>query len=276
VNFGFLTVSIVILLFLFFVPRLAENPVILRLGQILFVLGIIILVLGFRKRKHVGFSDRNRNFITETKITSGNEEQIRKVIELIKSNSKLAHEADPQKPFPDSKPQFELVEYNVPDFMNKSTTRFFEKEFIDSEKSLADEVAFRFRYDELSQQTTRAWVGNSSWTSLGCNLAYISIAIFAFPRIFQVQTSRAAIYTACFFFVLAVIAFLMRFVKEEIICFRNQENRIIHCLKVTRSNKDKVDEILRFLQARRADNSADLDVQLHGKHEEKIKQEESY
>jgi len=257
-SFALSVIGIVGILAIFFSSLLHENVTVLRTMQILFLAGIALFVWGFIKAKYCYFVDTNNMFVPAIRINSVNEESLHNAVKSVKQKSKDIVEASPKNPFPETNPVFEFIEYDVPDFLNKSTTRFYENELIDSEKSFTDEVVTRVRYKDLNSQITRGRHGNSNWISIGCNLGYVAFFVLSSMFLFGLPVTGMGIRISLIFLALALIAFLLKFVKEEYVYLQDKRNRTVYWMKISRANREKVDEIIQFLQKKISENSASL------------------
>jgi hypothetical protein len=247
-NLGLSLVIIPSLIFLFFIPNLSSNVIAQRVGQVTLIIGAILYLTGFAKYKHCFFFDKNNNLLNAININTSNQERAKIAIELVKQKSKIIEEANPEIPFPESEPIHEFVDYDISDSLYKSTTRFYKTELIDHEKSLTDEAVTCIKYNELNGKITHGKSGNSNWTPFGCNLMYLGLVILSFPKIFNLPTTKFELILAITFGILSIIAFLLRFVKGDIVYFENQENRIVYSMRITKRNKEQVDQILQFIE----------------------------
>lgn len=235
-----------------FFSGLLEISIILRTGQAIFFIGVILYLSGLIKSNDCYFRDKNNDFITSIKINSKNKEDANKAIDLVKQKSPYIDETNPDDPFPKLDPLFEFIDYDIPDFLNKSTTRFYETELIDNEKGLTEEVVTRVKYSELNKKIIRAKRGNDNWNSIGRFLGYSGLMISASSWVFRFPKVINAIAEDIFWVLLttALISFLLMYIKEEIIYFYNNANRVVYWMKVTRTNKEKVEQILQFIQSK--------------------------
>lgn len=256
-NFGFwLLFSIMLefsLLVSVFYNFAATHLVLLRIGQILYVCGLILYITSFKKSWHIYISDRNDNILTYMKLTPHNQDRITQVINAIKNKSENVQEFSAASPFPEEKAAFEHTYYN-PSEMETTIDRFYENEIIGFEKSIFSERIYDIQYSRLSGKIYRGKLGNDIWgTVLNVVTLLVSIIIgffLGFGITLGIPISMNLAYAVLGLYALVLISLPIKFIKREVIGLYDKNGNILYWTYLNRANKDKVEEIIKFIQSR--------------------------
>jgi len=239
-------------LYLIFLHFIYPNLFLIRIGQILYILAILLYITSFFKSCYIIFSDKNDNFLTRIKQTRHNHDLIVKVIETIKNNSEDLQETSSTSPFPDVKPSFEHIAYNNLN-TKKTIDRFYENKILGFQKSIVGENVYSIKYSQLSGKVYRGKIGNKD--DQGCVLSigvflgsFFSGLVFGF----SVFPKMAIIYFAFVFGLLAIfsVSFILKFMKQEIVGLYDLNGDIEYWTRTNRSNKEKFEEIIKYVQSR--------------------------
>jgi len=236
--------------------RLLQSNVFVRLEQTAYIIGILVLILGAIKKEYCQLFDKNGNFITEIRINSKNEEDIDKAIDLVKSKVNAVDVTDPDDPFPNANYLFEYISRDIADYISKSTTRFYETELVDYEKSLIDERVTRVKYEELGERIIRGKQRNSRWGNIGILLIFLGGILFQFMYVFyftkQIYEVEFPILRLISWIIMGsgFLAFFIGLIKEESIVFFNHKNQYIYSVQIARANKKKAELILEFIRSK--------------------------
>jgi hypothetical protein len=249
---GFMLIGLLSIFSVFFYKALYGNLVLLTIVQFLLPIAAFLYFMGFIiKRLYCQILDHQGNFITGIKLDRANADDIYAAIELIKQKSnRTIEELDISEPFPETKSIHELIEYDIPDFISKSTIRLYETELIDYEKSLVLETVKKVKYCDV-HQFAHGKIGNNQWGTISLHLLMLasgfvaSRCIYAFPQALS-QVIRQSTVPLILAFSLPM---LLMFVKEDVIYLLNNKNLTLNYVKFNKSNKKKVKQILEFISS---------------------------
>jgi hypothetical protein len=172
-------------------------------------------------------------------------------IELIKQKNPKIYELDTSEPFPNTKPLYELVEYNLPDFMSKSTIRFYETELIDYESSLVEESIRAVKYDSI-RQIIRARGGNDSWAMISSYAFLLTFMLSGIRFLYDLPQAIDHIILNLFWplITISILLSLLKYFKKEFVYLVDSENNTLEYTVVSRNNKETVERILEFIKSR--------------------------
>lgn len=249
-----MTFSLVVLVILsivsaIFFPVLSERPWLFQTVRGLYILAAFLVLFSFLQRRYYYFLDKHHKILLRMGVTTRNYRAIAEAVELVGQKSGKPREMDFDHPFPSSEPALELFDYDVPNYFNTCQTRFYEEEFIEFDKSLTGASVTSCRYDQLSSTIDRFKKTSTSWDTLLGVIWMILIVLAGAYRAFAIPKtiffSLAAVLA-----VLWVISLVQKFVKHEIIAFRDKNNRVVYFMWVKRSNQEKVEAIVQFIQSK--------------------------
>ena len=226
------------------------RPLLILVTRCLYVFSVMLFLIGFIKNRYYYFIDKNKKVLTFIKVTQRNYESIVNALELIGMKSGELRENGFDNPFPVAKPRFELIEYDIPNYFNKSKTRFYEDELIEVNNSIINDSVSYCRYDQLSGKIYRGKEGNSSWGSFFWIILTISIIVSDFYIVFNILPRVVFLPFMAVLTTLLVISLVLRYAKHQIVGFYDKNDRIAYWMWINRSNKEKIDEIIEFIQAR--------------------------
>lgn len=237
-------------IFVLFFNILSARPILYHIMQVLYTCTAVLFITSFVKQKYYYFSDKTDNIPTSTKVTRKNYNLAEEVIELIKNNSKDIQATSYDKPFPESKPAFELVEHNIPNYFNKSTVRFYENELICHDKSMAGESVDIIKYNELSGEVCQSKQSNGSWGIAFWMSLVVFFFIAIFDKAFYGLPNRLLQSINAIFVTIFVVTFLLQYVKQEIIGLYDKNDKVVFRMWLNKSNQQKIEEIKKFIQSR--------------------------
>jgi hypothetical protein len=218
------------------------------------ILALASLISAFRKYDYFSFLDIDKSYLATIKVDSNNKNALLEAINLIKQKTELINEIYPSNSLPNTPPVFEFTEFDLPDFFNKSTVRFYEDKIIDVEKSLVEEVTTVIKYDELSGKTKNEKRRNDNWF-LACLywlmlLCIIGASIAAF---FSNQMGGSPLFRNLYFgggLVLSIPMFYLQYIKSEFLIFYGNKDNEVFWTKENSANREKLDQIVEFIQER--------------------------
>jgi hypothetical protein len=212
----------------YFYEPLHNSPILLIVMQVLFPLIILFALLGFRKSMYCYLADKTGGALMTIKMDYGNITNINSAIEFIKQKNLNVEELDTDEPFPDSKATYELIEYNFPDFVSKSTIRFYETELIDYESSLVEESIRKVKYESI-HQIIHAKKGNDSWGIISSYFFVLTFVIsgtrllYSFPKVIE-QIMYSSFWPLL---ILSLLLFLLSYLKKEFVFLVDSENNTL-------------------------------------------------
>jgi hypothetical protein len=150
--------------------HIENNPITQAIEKLIVIIGLLLCIPFFHKEEFYSFLSADHNYLATIKANKRNRKLIKEAIDLIKQKTEILSESYPSKPFPEQLPILEIVEFDLPDFLNKITTRFYSDKLIESQKSLVGEEVTEINYDQLSGKVNVIRTAKNSWSSLGCLL----------------------------------------------------------------------------------------------------------
>ena len=229
------------------------NPILLRIEQILYVCGLILYFTGFKKSWWIYFLDKNDRILTYIRQTSQNLNLIPKAIEMIRNRSESLEEISAANAFPEGKPAFEHIAYNFSDWM-KTTDKFYEDEIIGFERSIFSESVYKVKYGGLSGKIYRGKSSDEidSWvlTIVTLLVSIMGGFYFGFGIFLGIGLPANYLYIIFTLYALVIISISFRFVKREVIGFYDKNGNIEYWTHTNRTNKDKVEKIIEFVQSK--------------------------
>jgi len=232
-------------------------PAITVIEKVVMIFALAFALPSFRKDEVFVFLDSDRNTLAKilisVKVDEKNKRALLEAIQLIKQRTEITSEVYLNDPLPGISPVFEFTELNVPDFVNRSTVRFYEDKLIDVEKSLVEEVMTVIKYDELTGKTKIARMGNNSWDTVGCYwLIFVSITTMLIFVFFPQHILGNLLFTRMVLggFLLLIPLFLLKYIKSEILIFYDREDEGVFLTRVNSANHEKLKQVIEFIQGK--------------------------
>jgi hypothetical protein len=232
-------------------PFSLTNPAFQVIDKALIILGFVIFILSLRKNELVSLFDEDREYLATISVNKKNRGFMLEGLDLIKRKTEIIIETNPANSFPDKLVAFEVVQFEILDFLNKSTTKFYEDRLIDVEKSLAEEVTTEVLYSELSGKTQIVKLGNDKanfvWIYF---LFFLDFVVFPLDVFFpQLMDSRSRMILVVGMFALTTVAyFLLKFDKRETFLFYGHKDRVLYWTRVNNSNRKRMYQIVGYVQ----------------------------
>lgn len=249
IEFAFGAIAFFLVLSVFFLDNLLKNSILLNVLQILVTTIALLFITGFIKYRYYTFLDDDNKVITYIKNSHKNRDAIKKIIELVKRKSNSVDELNSDNPFPNKNHKIELIDYDVPRYFSKCTTRFYEHELITTVRSLVEDSLSKVTYEQLNGKVSQGKEANDGWDS-----AFWIILVFAglmtlIDIVFNIFPKTIFIHTLLSLGILLVISLLMKYKKQEIAGFHDKTNKIMYWTWVKKSNKEKIEEIIKFVKS---------------------------
>ncbi len=225
------------------------NLILLRLIHIIYICAALLHVTSFIKSWYVYFTDKNDNLLTRVKQTRHNQDLILKIVEMIKSKSENIQEISSANPFPEAKPSFEHIEYDIPN-IKKTTERFYENEILGFQKNLSGEYVFSIRYSRLNGKIYRGKESNNIWGWVLTLFVLIISIISGFSLGFRVNLGMVYLYIIYILLAILAISFILKFVKREAIGLYDINGNVAHSIWVNQYNREKLEEIIKYAQSK--------------------------
>ena len=229
-----------------FYNEVSGYPVLIRITQILFVVGLLLCGTSLIKSRYIFFSDKDNNVLTSIKQTRRNREEIIQVIEMIKAKAENIQEIRTTDPFPKSDPVFEHIYYDYSK-LEKTIDRFYENEIIGLQNDLFTEKVYLVKYDELSGKLFRGKFGNKIWGPVLSIMTFVIAIMFLLSRAFSILPMAVFIYTSYTLAIILLLSWLLSFVKRETIGFYSKDGRLRYWAFINRTNKEKYEKIVDFV-----------------------------
>jgi len=230
------------------------NPTLRLIEKVIAVIALLLILPSFRKHEFYYFWDAEKYHLANVKID--NEEkrvQIIGAINLIKKRTEIITEIYLSDSLPNTPPIFEIVEFDFPDFFNKSTTRFYDDRIIETHKSLVEETARVTKYKEFNGKTKTARVGNENWNYVWCYwMLFVCITGFSISTFFSKQISGNYLFGRLFFGSLALLIplYFLKYIKSEFLVFNNKDEEGILEIGVNKKNRKKLNQIAEFIKSK--------------------------
>jgi hypothetical protein len=217
----------------------------------LIIVGTFFYLSTFRKKEWCSLFDQDQNLLINIRINHNNRNEINEIVNLIKQKVEEVKEIKPSEPFPTIAPTFEIVQYDIPNFIKKSTARFYKDFLINVEKSLVKEDVYIVKYSELSGKIKVIKAGNTNWDTvwsywlLFVCAGSISISIF-FPNIMNIDLPY--LYLLLGGFALLIPIYFLRFIKSEVVMFYNVNDDVVFVLRRFPPNEKIINQIMEFIE----------------------------
>lgn len=235
--------------FVFFYNFVIAHPVLLRIEQVVYVIGLLLFLTSFAKRWQVNIFDKKNNFITSTRETGQNRELIRRTLNMIADQSNNADEVSTTDPFPDEDPVYELIEFDFSKW-RKTTDRFYENELAGLEESIFQERAYKVKYTDLSKRLYRGKANNDTW-NLVLYVAFILLTIIVGLEFnFGIELGKTGLLLWGVPAVTGIVFWLFSFIKREFVGLYDKNENVVYWTYLSRKNKAKIEKIIEFIQSK--------------------------
>jgi hypothetical protein len=215
-----------------------------------FALGL--LIPAFHKHEFFTFLDADKNYLATIKVGSNTKSSLLEAINLIKRKVEIINENYPSNSLPSTPPVFEFTEFDFPDFLNKSTVKFYEDKIVDVEKSLVEEVTTVINYDELSGEVKSERIGNDKWIYVWFYwLMILFIAGVSMVVFFSKQMSETPLFLKLYFsggVILSIPLFCLQYIKSDILVFYNKKDNGVFWTRVNSANREKLNQMVGFVK----------------------------
>lgn len=228
------------------------NPTLRITERVIAAVALLLALPAFRKHEFYYFLDAEKYRLATIKIDSDDKKAlIAEAISLIKSKTEIIVEVYIDGPLPDASPIFEIVEFDLPDFLNKSTTRFYEDKIIETSNDLVEETVRVTKYEELNGTTKTVRMGNDNWGYVfSCWLIFVCVASLSASIFFPNLVRGNSFYVKIVFsaFALLIPLLLLRYIKSDFLVFTDKNDDGILGLSVNKKNREKIDQIIQFVK----------------------------
>lgn len=253
INFSVALLTLTFIGLSVFDSQVLAHPIWLRIGQVIYILGLVLLLLGFKKNRHIYLVDKQGNILTTISQNNQTIKLIPEIISLIKNYSKTLNEISINNPFSEKTFKYEYVAYDFSD-LEKTTDRFYDDKVIGIQKTVFRERIYQTNYNELNRKLYRGKVTNgvSGWLF---NLAFgISMIIlgfyFSLGISFGMHLSRGVFYFISIFWVLFFVSLPTNLFKREIIRLNGNNGNTSYWTFISKKNKDTIETILEYVQSK--------------------------
>lgn len=231
-----------------------RNAIVDSIEKVVAFFALLLIFPSFRKHEYLYFIDEEKNYSTNIKIDNDKKRaQIAEAISLIKQRTNIIAEAYLSDSLPEENPTFEIVEFDFPDFLNKSTTRFYEDRIIETYKSLTKESVRITKYDEFNGITKTAKLGNDNWNYVWSYwLIFVCIASLSASIFFSEQVGGNPFYVKFVFggFALLIPMFFLKYIKTEYLIFYDKNDDGILGIGINKRNQEKLNQIAEFVKSK--------------------------
>lgn len=249
INFSFGLLAIITFVLIFFYGNIHGNLILLRIVQMLYASGIVVLALGFKKSWQINLSDKKGNILTWIKQTNRNAELISQALELITNKNKNVRESTVTAPFSEDAPVFEQIE-NDTAYFAKTTNRFYDEKIITLHQTLFKEVVWSTQYSQFSGKVFRGKVSAIPWFSYFCNFLYIGIIIMGLDLVFNLGIGINIFVFYKLGLIIFFIFFLLKYVKKEVVGLYDHDENIIYGTNVNTKNRVEIEKIIDFIRSK--------------------------
>jgi hypothetical protein len=232
-----------------------RSPPLLLIEKAIVVSGLLFSIPAFHKREYCSFLDSDRNYLASIKVNKQDCGILSEAINLIKQKANGIRQTNPKYLFADTKPIFQITQFEVSDFLKRSITRFYEDRMIDQKKSLAEELATEIKYSELSGKTQVVKIRDDKWGYIWSYwLIFISFSIAITTNFFP-SLPKAVYIGVGAGLVLLVPMYFLRFIKRKTLYFYNKNDQIIYWTRLNSADRPKLDKIVEFIKSKVTPNN---------------------
>lgn len=235
--------------FLFGNTRLDDTyPVIEKIGQVMFALGILFATMNFRKRFYVSFLDKTGNRLAAINFGSSQIERFDAAVKLIQKTTGVLSILDPLAPMPVERPQFEVVNRDMPRLFRVSTDRFYKDRVLTYTKGLEYEGVTEVLYSDLSEKITWAKSTNGWWCSASLSILLLALTIVYIRPVYNLFPGKIIGDISMILLVIGVAVFTRFFVKEDYAIFQSDEGDSLYGIKANKTNRATVEDAIEFVR----------------------------
>ena len=227
-------------------------------AKIFYVFGLILYLISFTRKKFYYFSDKDDNVLTSISWSNKNKGKINQIVELTKNKSEFVSILTIENPFPNKEPVFELINYDIPNYFNKSVARFYQDEIIEFNTALDGVNVLKTKYIDLSKKFKKGKSGNKEWLSVFWEIMAFTGALGGAYIFLGLFSRKLFVFSVYILGATAVITIILRFVKQEIVGFVNKNGNGSYWIWISKSNKDKVEKIIEFILSRIPDENKEV------------------
>jgi len=248
-SFGFLIIAITGMLLYIFCTWLYENLFWLRIGQLIFIAGLILYAISFIRNWYIFIFDKNGNIQTRIKQNNQNKDLILQIIEKIKLKSSTVEELTILNPFLSNLHVFEHKYLRFSDLKN-TTDRFYENEIVGIEKSIDEETLYRIKFNELNGEVFRGKTSNDLWTFVAPLMCLIYAILLGLRFGFGINFYIPVLHIFYMLMTVFVISVLLSYIKREIFGFYGKNGQIEYWAYINKNEKEKVEKIIEYVKSR--------------------------
>jgi hypothetical protein len=224
----------------------------LILEKALTVICLLLCIPAFRKEEILSLISDEEEYLISIWVSRKDRLLIEAAIRLIKEKTEIRSETSPSSPFPEDPPAFELIEYDLPYFLKRSTKRFYPDRMLEWVRGLAEDVVQEVLYERLNGETKEYRIGNRNWSYawsyllvfLGLTLTLVEVF---FPQLISIHRSFAYLWIAGL--ALIVPLWLFEFIKRDFIAFNDLDEDVALLLKRTSHNRETVAKVVEYIQS---------------------------
>lgn len=154
----------------------------------------------------------------------------------------------PDDPLPNVSPDIDIVQYDIPDFLNRSIIMFYEDKMVEVDISLLEERATEINFHELSGKTKLIKTGNNSWEDHWCIGLVIMPTVYITMELFFQNSLSIYVFLAGAF--LPILLSLLKYIKQEYLIFYNNDDKALFWIKRTKRDRAIVDQTEKYIQER--------------------------
>lgn len=167
-----------------------------------------------------------------------------KIIEIIKTKSKVIQELTTIDPFPSEKYFFEHKYFRFTEF-RRTIDRFYENEVIGIEKNINGETLYKIKYSMFNGKLFRGKASSDAWQFIGVWCGVLMAVSHGLRFGFNINLFIPTKYVL---FTLLFIVF--SFSKREIFGFYDKNGEVEYWAYVNKNEKEKVEKIIEYVKSR--------------------------
>lgn len=230
--------------------------------QIGFVIGLFMTLFFCYVDEIYSFLNEDRNYLAFIFVNSKNRSAVEQAIEIIREKTQLLSETHLKNPMEGQESLHTITSWDIPDFLNKSVTYFYEDRLIDIEKSLTEKLVTEIKYAELSGKTQITKRANEKWENVANIYAYLFIIFFGGIITFFPQVIAGHIAYGLFFLgvgasvIIWLLLLAMKYVKQDIVYFYNTNQEIIYWSWLSTQNRKQMEQIITFIEEKTGDKKS--------------------
>ncbi len=227
------------------------SPLFQFMLQIGFLIGFFVALFFYYIEEIYGFLSEDRDYLAFIFVNSKNRLAVEQAIAIIRNKTQILSETHLENPMDGEEFLYTFTSWDIPDFLNKSVTYFYEDRLVDMEKSLTEELVTEIKYTELSGKTQVTKCANKNWGIISYHWFGLFIMSFGVVIMFFPQAIKGNI-NAFFFLIAGLLIWfflhMMKFVKQDIVYFYNTNQQIIYWNWLTSRNRKQMEQIIAFIE----------------------------